>query len=62
MHVYKPVVLLRQNVRESYISNHYTQSIEKKYDRGASFFGMKVLEVLFTQPLRSGRIWHKVNF
>ena len=41
--------------------------LQEFFDRWASFFAVLVCEtevllIIFTQPLRSGRMWHKVNF
>ena len=45
------------------------RKLERPEKKGTyKYFGIleadtiKQVEMLFTQPLRSGRIWHKVNF
>ena len=50
----------RRAIAEHFCCNNIQQLIklEKLIQKSALIF----VKVLFTQPLRSGRIWHKVNF
>ena len=42
------------------INNTSKEWVESKFSM--NFGGCNVPVIIFTQPLRSGRIWHMVNF
>ena len=59
VHANYPMRMVYQSVMDIYIISFIPIQIICTYLFGVTFF---FLYLIFTQPLRSSRIWHKVNF